>query len=71
MGKEKIVCVYIYTYIGYRTVLGVRHPLGSWNVSPTDKGGLLSFVDKVEPICMGKLALVVIVVVIVVMIISQ
>lgn len=35
------VCVGKTGHTGFGTSLGVRLPLGSWNVSPIDKGGLL------------------------------
>lgn len=45
MGREKIV----YIYVGCRTVLSFRRPLGSWNVSPTDKGDYCSLLIRLSP----------------------
>lgn len=38
-------------YIGFGALSGFRHPVGSWNMSPTDKKGLLYFLKN------GKLSL--------------
>ena len=40
------VCIYIgknLAHIGFGTICSFRHPLGSWNVSPSVKGGVLQF----------------------------
>lgn len=41
--------VYICVYVGCRTVLSFRRPLGSWNVSPTDKGDYCSLLIRLSP----------------------